>query len=429
MRGGTADHTVSHVQMTTSALDGLAYPRPRVLPTPGRDGADAPATVGEEHVLRAVVDACPDPMIGLDLTGRIVEFNAAAAHMAGWSRAAAMGRHVDDVVHLRGTRQASRGLSHLVGLDDDVPRPVEATATVTDPGGQAITVEVRTGIAASPEGTVVVVTLHEAPSEALSPDERLRRERTRVRRERRRAAQARRDTRRLSALEQAKSQFLNIASHELRSPLTVLRGYLSLIAEGSIGDVGPQLRQILPMLETKVSQMTDLVDEMLETARLDDHRLELDVVRVALGEVVAEQLEQLEPLREPGHRFVVECPDEPVEVRGDAGRLALIVRNLASNALKYSPGGGDITVRLTADGDLARLEVADQGLGIADEHQATLFTRFGRVLTPQTRHIPGTGLGLYLCRQLARLHRGDIEVRSRVGEGSVFTLVLPLARG
>jgi signal transduction histidine kinase len=127
------------------------------------------------------------------------------------------------------------------------------------------------------------------------------------------------------------------------------------------------------------------------------------------------------------HKIRVKCPDRPVPVRVDGERVKTIVSNLVSNAIKYSPGGGAVEVDVVNRGGIARVSVRDQGLGIAKDDLPVLFTRFGRVSTPETDHLPGTGLGLYLGRQLARLHGGEITVVSDPGRGSTFTLHLPVS--
>ena len=115
-----------------------------------------------------------------------------------------------------------------------------------------------------------------------------------------------------------------------------------------------------------------------------------------------------------------------VRVRVDPDRTRTIIGNLLSNAIKYSPHGGEVKCQVRSRGGVARVAVTDKGLGIAHEDLATLFTRFGRVITPQTEHLKGTGLGLFLARQLARLQGGDITVASVEGKGSTFTLQLPV---
>jgi two-component system sensor histidine kinase VicK len=227
-------------------------------------------------------------------------------------------------------------------------------------------------------------------------------------------------------LEQLKTDFLKLASHQLRGPLGVVRGYISMMEDGTLAPVGEHVGPVLPLLRAKLDEMNRLINEMLETARLDDSALQLQLTRLDLRDVVHEAVRSLEPLAGERHRLVTETPGAPVEVTGDRSRLSMVVTNLVHNALKYSPGGGEVRVACrTADGR-AEVAVTDEGVGIAAGDLDRLFTRFGRIATPETAEIAGTGLGLYLARDLARRHGGDVGVASEPRRGSTFTLSLPL---
>jgi signal transduction histidine kinase len=144
-----------------------------------------------------------------------------------------------------------------------------------------------------------------------------------------------------------------------------------------------------------------------------------------LRDITREAAEMVSPLLDHEHPFVLDLPERRVRVKVDPERTKTIVANLLSNAIKYSPQGGRITCQVRSRAGIAKVAVTDHGLGISREDMATLFTRFGRVITPETAHLKGTGLGLFLGRQLARLQGGDITVASVAGEGSTFTLQLP----
>jgi signal transduction histidine kinase len=233
-------------------------------------------------------------------------------------------------------------------------------------------------------------------------------------------------TERLAAIEKNKTQFLNLASHELRGPMTVVRGYVSMLEGGLLGDLNERGRKAVPVISAKVMEMNALIEQMIEAARLEDGALMLRPAEIDLRDVVSEAVEAARRLVDHKHDVLLRNPERPVHVRVDAERVKTIVSNLISNAIKYSPSGGTIDCELTARSGIARLAVKDSGVGIAPEDLPILFTRFGRVSTPQTDHLPGTGLGLYLGRQLARLHGGEITVESAPGRGSTFTLHLPL---
>jgi len=232
----------------------------------------------------------------------------------------------------------------------------------------------------------------------------------------------------LASLEKAKSEFLRLASHELRAPAAMLGGYLSMIEDESLGPIPEWLRPVLPLLKAKTAQINLLANEMVEAARLEDGRLQLKRKRVELRELLRRSLTDAEPNATPKHRLRFDDRvGHELWVLGDPMRLEIVMGNLVDNAIKYSPAGGDVTAQVSAVGGLAILSVRDQGIGIAAEDMSRLFVRFSR-LAPFSE-VPGTGLGLYLARELARLHGGDIVAVSKPGKGSEFTLSLPLESG
>jgi len=234
---------------------------------------------------------------------------------------------------------------------------------------------------------------------------------------------------RMAALEKIKSDFLNLASHELRGPLTILTGYTAMMEDGSLGELSPQVKQILPIFLAKTRQMSLLVNQMLEAARLEDARLHLNIGRVDLSLVVRGAVAIVGGLTQAGQAVLMRSPQRPVWVLADEARLESVAASLLDNAIKYSPGGGDIEITVRQDGREASVEVSDRGLGIAPEDMPQLFTRFGRIITPDNSHIPGTGLGLYVAREVMRLHGGDIDVEARESGGTKFTLRLPSGQG
>jgi signal transduction histidine kinase len=241
-----------------------------------------------------------------------------------------------------------------------------------------------------------------------------------------RALRVERQLEQMSALEGAKSEFLRLASHELRGPVGVVRGYVSMLEDGSLGELPQRALGVLPILNSRIKSMGLMVDLMLETARLDDARLQLQVQRTDLARLVSECVEEMRPLAGSEHPLQLQAPGEPLMARADGPRIATIVNNLIDNAIKYSPDGGQVCCRVGAEGGRAVIAVSDQGIGIAPEQIDKLFGRYSRVVD-RGAAIPGTGLGLYVSRELARLHGGRLDVESTPGEGSTFTLELPIA--
>jgi signal transduction histidine kinase len=233
-------------------------------------------------------------------------------------------------------------------------------------------------------------------------------------------------TERLASLEKTKTQFLNLASHELRSPLGVINGYLSMLEQGSLGQLEESGLRAVEVLKAKTAELNLLVAQMLDAARLEDGRLALKRDRLDLREVAGDAMQVVRPLAGPDHVLTLETPAVAVTVSGDADRIKTIVSNLLENAIKYSPTGGRVQCIISVTDGVATLRVVDGGVGIAREDLPRLFNRFERIGHRATSHVGGTGLGLYLSRELARQHGGDIRVESRPGSGSTFTLTLPL---
>jgi signal transduction histidine kinase len=245
------------------------------------------------------------------------------------------------------------------------------------------------------------------------------------RRQEKEAKDLRQEADHLAELERAKSEFLRLASHELRGPAAMLGGYLSLMEDESLGPIPKRMRPVLPLLRAKAAQINLLANEMVEAARLEDQRLQLRRRRLDLREVVRHCLESAMATATAKHRLRFDDRvQHNVPVLADPMRLDIVIANLIDNAIKYSPEGGDVTVQLSVADGRGMVNVRDVGIGIAAADMDRLFVRFSRI--EQEVDVPGTGLVLYLARELARLHGGDIVAVSTRGKGSEFTLSLPL---
>ncbi len=233
---------------------------------------------------------------------------------------------------------------------------------------------------------------------------------------------------RMAELEHQKSEFLQLASHELRAPITLVSGYLSMLEEGSLGTLPETAAKVLPLMSGRMRQMSELVDRLLTTSRLEtrarDHKLqdvELDPIIRAVAATAGATASG------PSGRISVQSTDL-VHLRADPEQVETILTNLVSNALKYSPNSAEVLVSVRAEPRWVFVDVSDRGAGIAENDLSKLFRPFGRLPSAVAAGIHGTGLGLHLSRSLALSQGGDIEVRSTPGEGSTFTLRLPRGR-
>lgn len=230
---------------------------------------------------------------------------------------------------------------------------------------------------------------------------------------------------RISRLERMKSDFLQLASHELRGPVGIIRGYLEMIEDGTFGETPASIQPAMSVLDAKAEQMGRLVAQMLETARLETDHPVTERRPVDLAELLRGAVDSAATVVSSKHRFVVENADDAAPVFADPDQVNTILTNLLDNAVRYSPDGCEIKTRLeTRNGTVAVL-VSDAGIGIAPEDVSRLFKSFSRVVTAENAHITGTGLGLYISRKLAVVNGGDLAVSSSPGTGSTFTLTLP----
>jgi signal transduction histidine kinase len=227
-----------------------------------------------------------------------------------------------------------------------------------------------------------------------------------------------------------KTQFLGTMSHELRTPLNAISAYVEIMLMGLRGPLTDRQREDLERIQVSHRHLVSLVEQVLDFARLGVGRMRYDVRPLPLPEVMRGVSAVIAPVADgKGVRFRVsdECAWEGLAVRADAEKLSQIVVNLLSNAVKFTPAGGLVELACDeADGQV-RIEVRDTGVGIAPAEQERIFEPFVQVSHGLTRTAEGTGLGLTICRELARAMDGDVTVASSPGEGSVFTLTLPRA--
>ncbi|HEU4323470.1 MAG TPA: ATP-binding protein [Roseiflexaceae bacterium] len=224
---------------------------------------------------------------------------------------------------------------------------------------------------------------------------------------------------------QARDQFLSIASHELKTPLTALLGYTDLVQRRTAKTLGERDRQALRTIQDQALRLNRLVSSMLDLSRIQTGRLEVDWGEVDLCALAERVVEEMQPTLVQ-HTLTVEGPDEPLVVGGDMLRLEQVLQQLIQNAVKYSPMGGDVLVRLRHNGACATVTIEDQGIGIPASALPRLFNRFYRASNIDARNISGMGIGLYIVKAIVLLHGGSVTVHSREGQGSSFTVTLPL---
>jgi signal transduction histidine kinase len=242
------------------------------------------------------------------------------------------------------------------------------------------------------------------------------------------AAELDRAYHRLQAVESAKSQYMRKVSHELRGPLGTIQTALKVALRRSAVAVDPESRNLMERAERRAGELAEVTDDLLALSRAREGRLAVGRSEVDLGAVVTDQLNEVTGDAErAGVTVTGEVGADLGAVLGDARGLSQLCRNLLSNAIRYTPDGGRVTVRVTRLGDCIRLQVEDTGIGIPAADLPRVFEEFFRASNARERVPAGTGLGLAIVRSAAEQHGGTVEVSSEPGRGTCFTVELPAA--
>jgi signal transduction histidine kinase/CHASE3 domain sensor protein/DNA-binding response OmpR family regulator len=225
-------------------------------------------------------------------------------------------------------------------------------------------------------------------------------------------------------VERLKDEFLSTVSHELRTPLSSLRGFAELLLER---EFPPDRRQrFVSIIHSETVRLTNLINDFLDLQRIESGRQEYHFERVDMRELLREGI-ALFTSAEAQLIWHLEVPDTLSAVQADKDRIRQVLSNLLSNAIKFSPRGGEVTVGTREQGPYVEVWMRDQGIGIPSEAMPRLFSKFFRVDNSQTRHIPGTGLGLALVKEIVEAHQGRVWADSEPNRGSTFYFTLPVA--
>jgi PAS domain S-box-containing protein len=227
-------------------------------------------------------------------------------------------------------------------------------------------------------------------------------------------------------IERRKDDFLSIASHELKTPLTTIKGYVQMMQRLLPVDVSEKFKDILRKTATHVERLNSLISELLDVSRIRTGNIELHREPFDFDKMVYEVVENLQAAHQ-SHKITVQG-NASNRYLGDEAHIIQVVNNLISNAVKYSPDAEDIQVYISRVSDYIKLSVKDKGMGINPEHHKKIFERFYRVGEIQER-FPGMGIGLYICDQIIKNHGGTLWVDSEPGRGSMFSFTLPNNKG
>ncbi|MBI3323201.1 MAG: GAF domain-containing sensor histidine kinase [Candidatus Omnitrophica bacterium] len=230
----------------------------------------------------------------------------------------------------------------------------------------------------------------------------------------------------LVRLNKTKSDFVSAVSHELRTPLTSIKGYTSLVRAGKLGPVNKEQVDRLEKINRHTDYLSNLISELLDIARIESGRVGMDVRPVELPRVVDAVVDLLGPqLKEKELRVKIALPPNLPPIPADENRLQRVFINLLSNAIRFTPEAGILTIRGRPTPEWLEVDISDTGIGMPPRDVGMLFTEFFRADNPANRERKGTGLGLVLVKRIVEAHGGQIRVQSEVGKGTTFTFTLP----
>jgi K+-sensing histidine kinase KdpD len=229
----------------------------------------------------------------------------------------------------------------------------------------------------------------------------------------------------LREIDRLKSDLISTISHELRTPVASIKGYISTLLRPDVTWAEDTKEEFLQIIDEESDRLQSLIDNLLQMSRIDAGMLRIDRQQTSLPRL-AQKVARKTRVRAPKHRFAVVFPNDMPDVAVDPTQIELVLGNLVNNAVKYSSAGGRITIRgEMADGEV-KINISDEGIGINPQHLERIFERFYRANTPETKRISGTGLGLSICRGIVEAHGGRIFAESVPGKGSTFTFILPV---
>jgi signal transduction histidine kinase len=225
-----------------------------------------------------------------------------------------------------------------------------------------------------------------------------------------------------------KTSFVNMVSHELRSPLGAIKMQLQVILDGLAGEVTEKQQEMLSRANGKIQGLIDLITDLLDVAKIEAGHQHLEQVPLNLAEILGGIFNLLQA-KAAGQKVSLhlEAPPDLPLIRADRRGMEEVFTNLVSNAINYSPDGGEVLVKLVPQPDYLEVRVSDTGVGIDPEEIGKIFDKFYRVKNPRTRQVIGTGLGLAIVKGVIDAHRGSVSVESRLGAGTTFKVRLPAA--
>ncbi len=347
----------------------------------------------EKHRVEAIIEHSADGVLILDTHCRIETINQTLASMTGWSLERARGQPCHVVLALRGPHGENR-CERACPLKAEGEESQRIEGDIIGRDGHRTSVSITYSHLYDSHGVLVNIigNVH--------------------------------DVTRFREAEEMKSMFISVISHELKTPVALIKGYASTLRREDAHWDEETVRESLDIIEEESDRLHRLIDNLLDASRIQAGTLRLEISDVSLPKLATKAVERLK-VQAANHDLRIDFPGGFPLVLADEERILAVFSNLLGNAIKYSPDGGDIMISGRAYDRYVEVSVTDQGRGIAAQEQGRLFQPFYRVDSGLGRRTQGVGLGLYLCKSIVEAHGGQIWVESRPGAGSTFRFTLP----
>ncbi len=351
----------------------------------------------EKQRLDAIIEQSADGVMILDNRWRITTFNQTMEQLTGWPREESIGRPCAEVLGIRNTQGVNICLADCPLQRRPFMHNPVVEGWITNRDGRELYIQSRYAPQRGSNGSLIGAIANV-------------RDITEQKRE-----------------EELQNTFVSVISHELKTPVSIIKGYAGTLQREDANWSAETLRDGLRIIEEEADRLARQIQDLLDVSRIQAGGLRLEPTDWSLPALAKETVQHFAAQTNGRFEFELRFPDDFPPVRADFERIRMVLTNLISNAIKYSPDGGTIRIGGRAEDKIAIAYVADQGIGIPPEEQDRIFQRFYRVDNRVGREAQGAGLGLYLARAIIEAHSGRIWVESQVGRGSRFFFTLPLA--
>ncbi len=338
--------------------------------------------------LNAVIDSLSDGILVTDKTGKIILYNQKAEALLGIKGKTAL----DRPVHHIGNKVLVELITKTLALD--LPYHTEEVCLIDL---SDIRLRVHVNPVRNEDGLLIgsVTLLH--------------------------------DVSRLSAIDKIRANFLSMVSHQLKSPLSSTLLQTSILLDGIVGELNDKQMDLLQKVRNRIKGMVDLIHDILDVCFVEEGGYLKQIEHLDVAEILKRTVELIQPqAQDKNIALHVKIEDNLPVISGNRSSVEAMFINLINNAIKYTPPGGKVNVEMGENAQNIQLEVSDTGIGVEDVDFPRIFDKFYRVKSEMTKNISGTGLGLSIVKSVVEAHRGAINVESKVGEGTTFTVLLPV---